>query len=163
MGCTRLRPYCCSWLSYLQSCHERQREPRKKGWKRRGGRGREGAVRDRAFPRLSLHWNIENKRRLPHLPAQICRVNGNCHKFECRLKIFSRRLSVLDDNSMKQCIKHSNCSTLHVRGGVYRLHTEILLRFTRDLAYNPTHAFMVYYTIGVSRVQYLCIGVCVCV
>lgn len=91
---------------------------KEEGGGKRGGRGREGAVRDRDFSQIvftpALQKNTENKRRLPHPPAQICRVNGNCHKFECRLKIFSRRLSVSDDNSMKQCIKHSNCSTLLV-------------------------------------------------
>ncbi len=130
-GCTRPWSYCCSLLSYLQSCQERQRQLRIEGGEGRGGGSRGRENRGRALPWFvftpALWREIESKGILPHPSAQILLVNGDCHKFECRLKIFSRCLSVLDDNLMKRYITHSRCNT---RGGVCRFHTDILLRFT---------------------------------
>lgn len=111
LSCTRPWPHCCSWSSYQQSCQERQREPRMKGGRKRGCGGREGAVEGRALPRLSLLQLCKN-RILPHSAAQIYRVKVNSHEFEERLKISSHCLTVLDENSMDQRVKHSKYSSL---------------------------------------------------
>lgn len=132
-ACTRPRPHCCSLPSYLQSCQERRREQGKRGW--REVEGEEGAARGRALPGLSLLQLCKERLKVKEyflIPqAPVLAVNGNCHKFECRLKIFSRCLSV--STARRNGISHTPDVApcfMHVRGGARRFHTDILLRFT---------------------------------